>query len=318
MSHFAVMIVTDEEPTAEVLTKLMQPYHEFECTGENDQYIQEIDETEEFRKEWESQKGDYKTEAEFAKEWYGRESIREGETPDMSGQQKFGYVVVNSDGKVLRSINRTNPNAKWDYWRVGGRYRARLQVKQGVSSAVETEPSWEWTFHSDKEREIPEGFDQAKVADLDLDRMKEKAVEQHRKRVDDDLKESGLTFSNYEKAIKEKKVGHAEWMKLPEPRPRGTQHYEWLAENGYTLAAKTSRLWDLPELAEGQSLQEWIDAAPALSSFAVLKDGKWYQRGEMGWWGCVSDENDDWDSEFGKLVESLRDDQWLSFLDCHI
>jgi hypothetical protein len=30
--------------------------------------------------------------------------------------------------------------------------------------------------------------------------------------------------------------------------------------------------------------------ANAFCFFAVVKDGKWYERGEMGWWGIVHDE----------------------------
>jgi hypothetical protein len=52
----------------------------------------------------------------------------------------------------------------------------------------------------------------------------------------------------------------------------------------------------------------------------VIKDGKWYQRGEMGWWACVANEkeSDVWAEEFGKLMESLSDDTLMTLVDCHI
>jgi len=46
MSHFPVLVI-GEEPV-----KLLQPYHEFECTGMDDEYVQDIDETEEKREEY--------------------------------------------------------------------------------------------------------------------------------------------------------------------------------------------------------------------------------------------------------------------------
>lgn len=52
MSHFSVIVVADEEPTDEVLQNAMQLYHEFECTGEDDQYVQEVFVTEQIREEW--------------------------------------------------------------------------------------------------------------------------------------------------------------------------------------------------------------------------------------------------------------------------
>ena len=58
----------------------------------------------------------------------------------------------------------------------------------------------------------------------------------------------------------------------------------------------------------------------AILTFAVVKDGKWYERGSMGWWGCVSDkkDRDKWNKEFNKLIESVSDDTLLTIVDCHI
>ncbi|NCQ50294.1 hypothetical protein GW796_00025 [archaeon] len=42
---------------------------------------------------------------------------------------------------------------------------------------------------------------------------------------------------------------------------------------------------------------EDIEAARAeYNSLQVVKDGQWYQKGEMGWWGCSTDEmtQDEW------------------------
>jgi len=57
-----------------------------------------------------------------------------------------------------------------------------------------------------------------------------------------------------------------------------------------------------------------------IQTFAVLKDGQWYERGEMGWWACVSNEMTDeqWDAEYNKLISDLPDDTLLSIYDCHI
>jgi len=57
-----------------------------------------------------------------------------------------------------------------------------------------------------------------------------------------------------------------------------------------------------------------------LSTFAVLKDGVWYEKGEMGWWCSVTDEKpqEDWDIQFNKLLDEIKDDELLSLYDCHI
>ena len=49
MSHFAVMVITEAQPTEEVLSRVLAPWHEFECTGTNDEYVVDLDITEEYR-----------------------------------------------------------------------------------------------------------------------------------------------------------------------------------------------------------------------------------------------------------------------------
>ena len=66
--------------------------------------------------------------------------------------------------------------------------------------------------------------------------------------------------------------------------------------------------------------EEYIEKAraKAISTFAVLMGGKWYEKGKMGWWACVSNENADWSEEFGKLLDGISDDTLLTVVDCHI
>ena len=65
--------------------------------------------------------------------------------------------------------------------------------------------------------------------------------------------------------------------------------------------------------------QEGLENAEIVT-FAVVKDGEWYERGEMGWWGIVSDEKDTevWNNQFNKLLNDLPEDTLLSMYDCHI
>ena len=53
---------------------------------------------------------------------------------------------------------------------------------------------------------------------------------------------------------------------------------------------------------------------------AIVMDGKWYERGEMGWWGMVSNEQDTdaWNAQVSTLLDSLPDDTDISVVDCHI
>lgn len=57
-----------------------------------------------------------------------------------------------------------------------------------------------------------------------------------------------------------------------------------------------------------------------LDCFAVVKDGKWYERGKMGWWAVVTDDKikEVWDAELKTLLEGLSPDTLLTMYDCHI
>src|SRR3989304_1218837 len=49
MSHFSVLVIRRPEQSLE---DLLQPFHEYECTGVDDQYVVDVDVTEEVLKNW--------------------------------------------------------------------------------------------------------------------------------------------------------------------------------------------------------------------------------------------------------------------------
>ena len=48
--------------------------------------------------------------------------------------------------------------------------------------------------------------------------------------------------------------------------------------------------------------------------FALIINGKWYEKGKMGWWGFVSDkkEENEWEDEFRQLIDKLPNETELS------
>lgn len=67
-----------------------------------------------------------------------------------------------------------------------------------------------------------------------------------------------------------------------------------------------------------QAKKKDIDNWQELSSFAFLKDGKWAQKGDMGWFGVVIDENKDWPEQLQELKNQVNDNDLVSIYDCHI
>jgi len=363
MSHFSVMVVTDEQPTYESLTALLQPWHEFECTGTDDEYVQDIDETEETRKEfetlkvvryrdsegeyhlpsderffrdptheelvtigpiagtgwgngmhwrsddWNDGKG-YRAKVQFVPDGYEEVELPAAEVGSfldfaksqsevayfgekLNEKHKFGYAMVDL-GQVVKIVRRTNPNKRWDWWTVGGRYEGRLEI-------------------------LGTKVDQARVGDMDRQAMKQANVDKRREWVVECMKRAELNEQEFEIAIVQNREAYAAWLLLPpDERPRGGVYYEW-ASVRWPLGARAGQAnFELPEVPEGMLVGQWIESAPSLSAWAVVMDGKWYEKGTMGWWGMASNEQNEWDGEFGKLVASLRGDQWVTIVDCHI
>lgn len=115
--------------------------------------------------------------------------------------------------------------------------------------------------------------------------------------------------------------------------------WDWYALGGRwagLIEVKEGVTYDAPKFSWGWSEKEQVEvlAKPLTDSarvkdianlseirtFAILKNGEWYERGEMGWWGAVSNEKDEqaWDQEFTKLLMGLPEDTLLSVYDCHI
>jgi hypothetical protein len=55
-----------------------------------------------------------------------------------------------------------------------------------------------------------------------------------------------------------------------------------------------------------------------LETFAIIKDGEWYEKGQMGWWGISENSDEKWQEEFDKLLKTLPKDTLLTIVDCHI
>ena len=54
-------------------------------------------------------------------------------------------------------------------------------------------------------------------------------------------------------------------------------------------------------------------------SFAlVTPDGEWHERGRMGWWASVSDENNSWEDDFDSLLKQHAQGHNFVLCDCHI
>jgi len=56
--------------------------------------------------------------------------------------------------------------------------------------------------------------------------------------------------------------------------------------------------------------------------WAIVKDGVWYEKGSMGWFGMSGESDDealDWEMNmFDRFIKDLPEETRLTVVDCHI
>jgi hypothetical protein len=398
MSHFAVMIIHKED---EDIDDLLQPYHEFECTGIDDQYVKDVDITDEAReayekdtekqykdpqgvlhypyldcfyrdptdkeideidplagtgccgdilytsKDWNDGRGyrpkihfipdgweeievlvsDTKTFAEYVKDYYGTPIVKISQT--VTEDCKYGYVLTDDNGDVVKVINRTNPNAKWDCWEVGGRYSGKLLVKAGANGDKGNSGALGTQYDSS-------GLDVARIGDLDFPKMLQRNIDKVNGRYKEDFE--ALRQRNPDEAWLHASSGFAVWCEMLGKRQdaltRLRQAWENNGKDGMfykfinNSVASNSDAEYVRETDrfDGSWRNATVPLATALlhevplTAFAIIKDGEWYERGKMGWWGMISDEKHlgEWNQKVSELLQASDPDMIVSIVDCHI
>ena len=429
MSHFALLVLTNGQPTDQDLEDILMPWHKFECTGYDNQYVKDIDETEKLRQQYESASktvlrgpdgtlhspyeddfyrdptpeeqakigigiggsgysdgifysshdwGDgkgYRPKVRFIpdlfekvevktrdivsfRQWIeddtGRTAIPEHKKPDLKDKHKYGYTVVDKDDAVVRCIDRTNPDAKWDWWRIGGRYSGKLSTyepqkdpanfqtcflcggtgmrndKLGIEART-ADPSYTCNVCSGTGKDLKpasewryvEGSNQAPLDALNWNELKQTQVA-NRLKCWSELKAHYQKYSKASRTFDEARrlwVGLVGQAKLLQESGDERPLYKIIDDDPDAKDLRHAGgdfMYGIPD--DVLDPEAWAQDAIPLSGFALVKDGKWYERGEMGWWGIVSDEKDKsaWDAELEALLKNAEPGTWITVVNCHI
>jgi hypothetical protein len=222
-----------------------------------------------------------------------------------------------------------NPNAKWDGYELGGRWRGFFKLKNELDK--ETLANLAKTSSLTlQEIESNLKTDSAQIKHIDFNGMKTEAADQARSHYQKFLKFMGGSIPKMILTWKEAVEKHNIDGKFD--RDAAQEEYNGqLAKKEFrakqdAIESRDSEFAEFQhfvsledyQISEEQYVKNAVDKS--VSTFAVIKDGKWYEKGNMGWFASVSNakEQGEWNEEFTKLLETLDEEEWLSVFDCHI
>ena len=303
MSHFSVLCAGDVDYQ-------MAPFHEFECDGRDDEFIQTIDITEDKKRDYEEAIESYKAkkakvdageaDAETLKYEFDGDGFREYiedycEYPivenekdlDIKKTHKHSYAIF-EPGKQPKVFRRTNPNKFYDYYMEG--YNGLL-LKNG-----------DWV-------------NVARKGDVDFESLWNKAVNDYKSQ-----------YQNVVTRLGGRPIVKHKWSDLIEKfgdrKMAQEEYYKQDIVNKFDKLRKKNIVGIFENVENYDCTEEEFVAknTPHTITFGIVKDRKYYSHGDMGWWAMVSNKKEPnvWDEEYKNIIESIGDDEIITILDCHI
>lgn len=232
------------------------------------------------------------------------------------------WKSAKKDRKMGRYGHWHNAKAKWDWYELGGRWTGYFKLKKGKKGS--TGRAGLMT------EEAKDGYvDSAKVEDIDFAGMIQEAGAEAKARFEKVEQLLGGSIPVLKHKWSEMIEDKGPYSKLDIGEKRELYHNQAAKK----LVTEAAQQYGLDK--DDRSLLIWLDLESyqcskeeyvaraersALSTFAVLKDGQWYEKGEMGWFGMAHNEmdQDKWNEEFLKLIQGLPEGTLVSVYDCHI
>ena len=328
MSHFTVLVIGNDVEAA------LAPFQENNMGSCPQEYLEFNEVETEYRQQYETDtiervvmpdgsfKSPYDESFKVGWEYTVPDYLERKQVPLKEVYKTFNeyiedYCGYNFDEEMQKYGYWENPNAKWDWYQIGGRWTGFFKIKSGGRGEIGTPGVFG--------NQPKEGYaDQALKGDIDFVQMLTDAEE-----------EANETFDKVEELLKGVDLtGVKTWPAIyDECSKLGITRDEM--RDIYRSHPAVDILENDKDLGHyfGCNIQRYCLTSPdprkayvadrrcaSLSTFAVVYKGEWYEKGEMGWFGCVSDEKSkyDWSAQFMDILESLPDDTLLTVVDCHI
>lgn len=97
--------------------------------------------------------------------------------------------------------------------------------------------------------------------------------------------------------------------------------WDWWTIGGRWAGLLNNTAGRKAEKYNGKDILRRRDLRQPESTFAYLtKDGEWVEKGQMGWFGMASNEQDQelWDKAMAEYLLTVPGEDWLVLVDCHI
>lgn len=281
MSHFTVAVITKDGDYARALAP-------FDENLSVEKYIRRT--REDIIKQCKEQREQYEnTNDEKYKSWYETSSWSKLDYSNDDNLIK-SYLIEFEDDCYDEEGNEWstyNPNSKWDWYSVGGRWVGSLRLKYSIEQKVKSEPSIMSLLENTKEvidNLIDENrTDHAQIKDIDFT---------------PDLK----------------KVEHYKryWEVVVEDSPLREGEKEEDFRSFYNKKYY---------LEKYKYKETYIKQQTSFHTYALLYNGEWIEPNSMGWFGfsnATKDEYEEYRERFEEIISNLDENDWLTVVDCHI
>jgi hypothetical protein len=205
----------------------------------------------------------------------------------------------------------TNPNQRWDWYRVGGRWAGRLLMKPNAIGGQAAKVGYEFEMQGENPYKGG-GRDFGRIGDVDWQAMNERSDKNCRKAFEDYVDWFAAGHNVQDKAYSDSIMWDASDIDTLSDKPR----------DGFVPCfGKTHKQL---YCREPQSYEDWKKLAfhyYQFSTYSVLDGEGWKERGKMGWWGVshsTTDQARQWRDNFYEQVIRNEDPETLVvILDCH-
>ncbi|UXN08023.1 hypothetical protein [Bartonella sp. HY761] len=319
----------------DILDSWLYPYQLSDCEEFNSNHIEDIDETAQVLKEYNSLKAnktaktcDCKNLKDYIIESRALPIVELGDPIDIENEHYFGHVIFKGE-ELIKVINRTNPNGKWDFWLLGGRMNDTMIRK--TPPILPKRSLWSKWRHKDQFEDLKNSATNCiQYNEIDWIAMKNKAVQVRLQLWQDTIRDSYAALGDinslkidldkirYEVLNKIndlqkeffKKNSQAQYQKL-KAYIRDNVNYPYRFYIGLLNYVSSSRAYP--------KIDDWINAAPPLSTYALLDENGWHELEDS-----ESDILEDYEKKLQKWQDFIdqrlkrtKPDDWLAIIDYH-